>query len=86
MRYVVALLALGALAACDDAAVKTFSGATADVNEGFALGRSLRDRCAATGDVDHCLDWQNYKKAAEADNALLDYDKALARWERFGPY
>ena len=75
-----------AVAGCQDVAVKTFSDATSDVNEGFVIGRQLRDRCNATGDVDHCKDWVEYKQAAESENALLDYDKALARWEAKGPY
>lgn len=75
-----------AVAACDDVAVKTFSDATTDVNEGFALGAQLRDRCAVTGDLDHCVDWNNYKRAEEAGNPMLDYEKGLARWEAKGPY
>ena len=86
MRYLpLALACFLSLAACDDVAVKTFADATNDVNEGFALGQQLRDRCNATGDLDDCLDWSNYK-AAEESVGLLDYDKALARWEAKGPY
>lgn len=66
--------------------VKTFADATQDVNEGFVVGKMLRDRCAATNDVDHCAAWLEYKRSEEADNTLLDYDKALARWEANGPY
>ncbi len=86
LRMIAASCVALSLSACGDVAVKTFSDATGDVNEGFVLGKQLRDRCAATGDVDHCLAWSNYKRAEEADNALLDYDKALARWEANGPY
>jgi hypothetical protein len=85
-RIVSFLAAFTALTACGDVAIKTFSDATEDVNEGFALGKQLRDRCEATDDVDHCLAWREYKEAAEAENQLLDYDKALARWEDKGPY
>ncbi|MGH1455074.1 MAG: hypothetical protein ACRBBV_18105 [Paracoccaceae bacterium] len=75
------------LSACmDDVAIKTFSDATKDVNEGFAMGKRLRDRCASTNDIDHCQAWLDYKRTEEADNSLLDYDKALARWEAKGPY
>lgn len=81
---VVALSAPLALSGC--LAVKTFSDATGDVNEGFAMGKQLRDRCATTQDIDHCQDWLAYKRDAEAENSLLDYDKALARWEAKGPY
>lgn len=82
--YRFALLVPFALSAC--MSVKTFEDATGDVNERFALGKQLRDRCAATRDVDHCQAWVEYKRDAEERNALLDYDKALARWEANGPY
>jgi hypothetical protein len=85
MRYL-PLLCLLYLTACQDVAIKTFADATSDVNEGFALGRQLRDRCAVTGNPDHCLTWMQYKHAEESDNGLLDYDKALVRWESKGPY
>lgn len=84
--FVLALPAVFLLAGCEDAAVKTFADSTQDVNEGFELGRSLRDRCETTQDPSDCLEWQNYKRAEEAENPLLDYDKALARWEANGPY
>lgn len=74
------------LSACEGAAVKTFSDATRNVNEDFALGKQLRDRCAATNDIDHCKQWVDYKRAEEAENPLLDYEKGLARWEANGPY
>ena len=87
LRLLLPVVAALSLSAClSDVGVKTFSDATADVNESFALGKQLRDRCAYTRDVDHCLTWANYKKAEESDNTLLDYDKALARWEAKGPY
>ena len=81
MRF--ALIAALALSGC---AIKTFEDATKDVNEGFALGKQLRDRCAQTKGIDHCKDWIEYKRAEEAENEFLDYDKALARWEAKGPY
>lgn len=81
----IAIPVILSLSACN-VAVKGFDDATQDVNEGFALGKQLRDRCKATGDIDHCKDWQEYKRAEEAQNPLLDYDKALARWEAVGPY
>lgn len=80
------LAALSLSACMSDAGIKTFSDATDDVNEGFAIGKQMRDRCAATGDLDHCKEWREYKIAEEADNPMLDYDKALARWEAKGPY
>ena len=64
------------LMACDT--TKTFSDVTADVNAEFALAKQLRDRCAATGDIDHCLAWQDFKRERSAENPLIDYDKALA--------
>lgn len=79
-------LALSALALSGCLAVKTLSDATSDVNDGFALGKQLRDRCNATKDIDHCKAWVEYKRAAEAENTLMDYDRALARWEAKGPY
>lgn len=85
MRYLL-LIPLVYLTACDAPAIKTFSDATADVNEGFALGKRLRDRCEQTNSLDHCKEWREYKMAEEADNPLLDYDKGLARWEANGPY
>jgi len=75
-----------ALAACEDAGIKTFSDATADVNEDFRLGQRLRDRCEETDNLDHCKEWIDYKRSEEAENPMLDYDKALARWEKHGPY
>lgn len=86
LRLILPVVAALALSGCEDVAIKTFADATADVNEEFALGRQLRDRCASTRDVDHCQSWIQYKQAEEAENGLLDYDKALARWERLGPY
>lgn len=83
MRILIGFLPL-ALSAC--MSVKTFDDATQDVNEGFALGAQLRDRCAETGDIDHCKEWLEYKRAEEAENPMMDYDKALARWEEKGPY
>ena len=83
MRFIPIILAT-ALSGC--MAVKTFDDATENVNEGFALGARLRDRCAATNDLDHCKEWIEYKRAEEAENPLMDYDKALARWEEKGPY
>ena len=82
MRHLLLIIPLAA-SACT---LQTFDSVTADVNESFALGAQLRDRCAATNDPDHCLAWREYKAAAEADNPLMDYDAALARWERLGPY
>ena len=67
-------------------AVQTFDSVTENVNEEFALGAQLRDRCSATGDIDHCQAWIEYKRSEEADNPLMDYDAALARWEAKGPY
>ena len=80
----IALLPVAALAGC--MSVKTFDDATKDVNEGFALGKQLRDRCNATQDIDHCRVWVEYKRSEEAQNEFLDYDKGLARWEAKGPY
>lgn len=85
-RVLVAALTILTLAGCNDVAVKTFSDATGDVNEGYALGKQLRDRCNATKDVSDCKEWIDYKRAEEAENPLLDYDKGLARWEANGPY
>lgn len=85
MRVLLIIAALS-LTACGDMAVKTFSDATKGVNEDFTIGQQLRDRCQATGNVDHCLTWNEYKRAEEAKNPLMDYDKALARWEAKGPY
>lgn len=81
--YIAAVLSLSA---CQTAAVKTFGDVTQDVNDEFVLGQQLRDRCRTTGDLDHCIAWNEYKKSEEADNPLMDYDKALARWEQYGPY
>lgn len=87
MRLLSLLVVAGfSLSACQDVAVKTFSDATADVNEDFRLGQRLRDRCEQTNDLDHCKAWLDYKRSEEAENPSLDYDKALARWERLGPY
>ena len=86
MRYLIPCVLIVGLSGCADVAVKTFADATSDVNEGFRLGKQLRDRCAATNDVDHCQAWISYKRAEEADNPIMDYDKALARWEAKGPY
>ena len=80
------VMASVALSSCQDVAVKYFSDATADVNEDFRLGQRLRDRCAETNDLDHCKAWLDYKRGKEAESPLLDYDKALARWEKHGPY
>lgn len=82
MKYI-ALIALPALAACT---LQTFDSATQNVNDDFALGAQLRDRCATTQNVDHCLAWRDYKRREEAENPLMNYDAALARWEREGPY
>lgn len=84
-RFALAIPLVLSLAACD-AGVKTFSDATSNVNEGYAMGKRLRDRCNATQNIDHCKAWLDHKRAAEAENALLDYDKGLARWEAKGPY
>lgn len=86
LRIAAALSIVVAVAGCDDVAVKTFADATQDVNEGFALGKKLRDRCASTGNVDHCKAWLDYKRAEEAQVVGLSYEKALARWEANGPY
>ncbi len=86
LRIIAASCLALSVSACGDVAVKTFSDATGDVNEGFAHGKRLRDRCASTNDVTHCNEWMAYKRAEEADNPLLDYDKGLARWEAKGPY
>ena len=66
--------------------METFSTVTAEVNEDFALGAALRDRCAETGDVDDCLAWRTYRESEEARNPGLNYEAALERWERLGPY
>lgn len=87
LRMITAAAVAVSLAGCmQDAAVKTFADATGDVNEGFAHGKRLRDRCASTNDVTHCNEWLTYKRAEETANPLLDYDKGLARWETNGPY
>jgi len=86
LRTTAAVCVALSLSACNGVAVKTFADATQNVNEGFAFGKQLRDRCAATNDLDHCKAWMDYKRAEEADNPLMDYDKALARWEANGPY
>ena len=81
------VLTMFALGACTpDLAVKTFSDATRNVNEDFRMGQQLRDRCNATQNIDHCKAWLDYKRAEEAENPLMDYEKALARWEERGPY
>ena len=63
MRFTPIILAT-ALSSC--MAVKTFDDATQNVNEGFALGARLRDRCVATNDLGHCKEWIEYKRAEEA--------------------
>lgn len=83
MRALLLSISIFALSACT---LQTFDSVTDNVNNDFALGAQLRDRCAITQDLSDCLAWRNYKNAEEAKNPLMNYDAALSRWEREGPY
>ena len=64
--------------------VETFDSATQSVNEEFALAQQLRDRCRASGDVDHCLAWHEYRAAHQQPG--FNYDASLDLWIERGPY
>lgn len=81
MRLALPLTCALALSGCT---VETFGSATRGVNEEFALAQQLRDRCDGTGDVDHCLAWQQYRQANGVPG--YNYDAMLDRWIERGPY
>ena len=61
-----------------------FAEATQDVNAEFALAQQLRDRCAATGDLDDCLTWREFQEGRSIP--AWQYEQALERWIANGPY
>jgi NifU-like protein involved in Fe-S cluster formation len=62
----------------------TFAEATQDVNQEYAMAQQLRDRCNATGDVDDCLVWYEFRDARSAYGPT--YERGLDRWIANGPY
>jgi len=81
MRLLAAAAIAATLSACT---IETFETATQSVNEEFALAQQLRDRCSTSGNVDHCLAWQQFRAANESPG--YNYDAALDRWIANGPY
>lgn len=77
----IALPAVMLLAGCQ---LPGFADATQDVNNEFALAVQMRDRCSATADVDHCLAWRQFQESRPI--LAWQYEQALSRWERLGPY
>lgn len=78
------LRVIAAAIALTGCTVETFDSATRSVNEEFALAQQLRDRCRATGDIDHCLAWHEFRSSHAQPG--LNYDAALDRWIEHGPY
>lgn len=81
------LRSLAVVALLSGCVAPTFQDATDSVNQEFALAVQLRDRCAATGDVEHCLAWHEYREANTPEGSQpATYDRMVARWEANGPY
>lgn len=82
MRSIALVICLATVAGC-----QTFGSIAADVDEMFRIGQQLRDRCAATGDVDDCRAWRDYQRDESAGQpSWYDFDRALENWERNGPF